>query len=98
MLAHWGRYLCVLVAGFVENAVRFTYINYIRKTSSPQTARYATQRIERIRNPKADTLIDIAISFDEIWGKDLTTFLDDNFRKEAVNSMTCSPEMPPFRG
>lgn len=87
MLAHWGRYLCVLAAGFVENAVRFVYGAYIAKTSSSQTARYAMAQIADIQNPKAGRLVEIATSFEKAWGAELTAFLDDNFRRDAVNTI-----------
>jgi hypothetical protein len=87
MLAHWGRYLCVLTAGFVENTVRLIYGGYVARTSSPQTARYAARQIDEIQNPKASRLIEIASSFDTTWGTNLATFLDGNFRKDAINTI-----------
>jgi hypothetical protein len=87
MLAHWGRYLCVLTAGFVENTVRFIYGAHVVKTSSPQTARYAVRKIEEIQNPKASRLIEIARAFDKTWGANLEMFLEENFRKDAINTI-----------
>jgi hypothetical protein len=87
MKAHWGRYLCVLAAGFVENIVHLIYGSYIEKTSSPQTRRYATRTIDDIQNPKTDRLIRIATSFDKSWGNNLEIFLDVDFRKEAINTI-----------
>ncbi len=87
MLAHWGRYLCVLTAGFFENSVRLVYGAYIAKTSSLQTARYATGNIEDVQNPKAKRLIEIATSFDKSWGKNVEEFLNENFRKDAINAI-----------
>ena len=31
--AHWGRYLCVLVAGFLENAIGEIYSEYARRAA-----------------------------------------------------------------
>ena len=87
MLAHWGKYLCVLTAGFVENVVRLTYSAYVVKAGSKQTARYAQAEIAQIQNPKARRLVDIAKAFDPQWGSDLEVFLDDNFRGEAVDAI-----------
>lgn len=87
MLAHWGRYVCVLTAGFVENVVHYVYGNYVARTSSPQTGRYASRKVEAVQNPKAGKLIEIAGSFDKDWGSALETYLEDNFRKDAVNSI-----------
>lgn len=87
MQGHWGRYLCILTAGFVENAVHHIYGMYIQKTSSMQTSRFATRAIDNIQNPKAGRLVEIACSFDANWGKVLETYLEDNFRKEAINTI-----------
>ncbi len=38
MQSHWCRYLCVLVSGFVENAVRISYAELARKRSDPTVA------------------------------------------------------------
>lgn len=87
MLGHWGRYLCIITAGFVENAVHAVYGAHIAKTSSPQTARYATAQIDDVQNPKAARLVEIATAFDKGWGAALETFLEDNFRRDAVNTI-----------
>lgn len=87
MLGHWGRYLCVLTAGFMENVVRLTYSAYVGRTGSAQNARFAQGVLERIQNPKAGRLIEIAAAFDPAWGTALEAFLDDNFRGDAVNAI-----------
>jgi hypothetical protein len=38
--AHWGRYLCVLVAGFLENAIGEIYSEYARRGASEPVAKY----------------------------------------------------------
>jgi hypothetical protein len=88
MLAHWGRYLCVLTAGYVENVVRHVYGDYLAKASGKaQVARYARRFIEGVQNPKAGKLVEIATSFEPKWGADLEAFLDQNLRGEAINSI-----------
>ena len=87
MLAHWGRYLCVLTAGFAENVIRFVYIRFVTATSNPQTARYAQRQLQDVQNPRAARFTEIAGSFDATWATTLEVFLDDNFRKDAINSI-----------
>ena len=87
MLGHWGRYLCVLTSGFVENAVREILSQYTRASASPAVSRYAIRHIDDIRNPKAGRLVEIMSSFDSRWGRELEDFLQDNFRGDAVNSI-----------
>lgn len=87
MLGHWAKYLCILSSGFAENMVHLIYAEYIKKTSSTQTGRYATKKIEEVQNPKAVKLVEIARSFDATWGSDLETYLDGNFRKDSINAI-----------
>jgi hypothetical protein len=87
MLAHWGRYICVLVAGFVENIVRLSYTAYVQKTADTKTARFSASQIDDIQNPRSSKLIEVAGLFDSGWGSDLENFIGQNFRKEAVNSI-----------
>ena len=87
MLAHWGKYACVLTSGFVENVVRLTYGDFIQRTSSSRTAQSARRHIEGVQNPKHSKLIEIAGYFDKSWATDLGTYLGENFRKEAIDAI-----------
>jgi hypothetical protein len=88
MMAHWGRYACVLSSGFVENVVRHIYGSYLdRAAGSRQSVRFARRHIEKVQNPKAGKLIEIATSFDPIWGEGLQTYLDEDFRGDAINTI-----------
>jgi hypothetical protein len=37
---HWGKYLCVLVSGFLENAISAVYIEFVSNSASPYVIRY----------------------------------------------------------
>lgn len=87
MLSRWGQYLCVLTAGFVENSVRIIYGAYIVRTANAQTAKYATQMIGGIQNPKAPRLVELASAFDKDWGEELEVFLTSDFRGDAINTI-----------
>ena len=89
LVGHWGRYLCVLTAGFLENALVEVYSEYVDQAASPQVARFATKRLERITNPKSGRFIDTARSFSSGWANDLESFLneDDQRRRNAIDSI-----------
>ena len=89
LVGHWGRYLCVLTAGFLENALREVYGEFVRNAASPQVARFAAKRLEDSSNPKAGRFIETAQSFDPIWANDLEAFLDANGgrRRNAIDSI-----------
>ena len=89
LVGHWGRYLCVLTAGFLENALIGVYSEYINKAANPQVASFATKRLEGIANPKAGRFVETARSFSEKWADDLETFLneDSQRRRNAIDSI-----------
>lgn len=46
--SHWGRYLCVLASGFIENAISEIYMDVVQKGASPHVARYANKTLDKI--------------------------------------------------
>lgn len=85
--AHWGRYLCVLVAGFLENAIGEIYSEYARRAASEPVAKYVASVVLRIQNPRAQRFIDTAKSFKPEWGEELEQFLSENGRKDAIDAI-----------
>ena len=89
LTGHWGRYLCVLTAGFLENALRETYGEFVKHTASPQVAKFAMAKLDGISNPKAGRFIETAESFSSIWAEGLKVFLDEDGRRRrnAIDSI-----------
>jgi hypothetical protein len=85
--AHWAKYLCVLVAGFLENSLVEVFSEFVAGSSSPAVARFATSRLENIQNPKAQRFVEISGAFDKAWGPELEAFLGNNGRKDAIDSI-----------
>jgi len=85
--AHWARYLCILISGFLENSIELLYSEYSKKTSSPPVYRYVTKQLDRVTNPNEDVIVQIAGSFDNDWRVKLQDFLDSDGRKEAINGI-----------
>ncbi|NJO84423.1 MAG: hypothetical protein HC828_17695 [Blastochloris sp.] len=54
MQAHFARYLCVLVSGFLENAIREIYSTYARGQSSPYAANYVNAQLKHPGNPNME--------------------------------------------
>ncbi len=88
----WGKYLCILAYGLLENSIKAIYGDFVRNSSSPQVARYATTRLDSIRNANANRFIQTASGFSEEWGRNLTEFLNSEGgkRKNAIDSITNS--------
>jgi hypothetical protein len=81
-----ARYLCVLVSGFLEQAVIELLQEYVRKTSAPAVQRHVERRLSRFANANAKRLIEMMGSFDSDWQSQLETFLVDEY-KDAVDSI-----------
>jgi hypothetical protein len=87
MMSHWARYLCVLCAGFLENALVAVYIDFCRSAASPPVAQFATGALEQISNPKTQRFLDTAGRFRSDWKEALERFVDEEGRREAIDSI-----------
>lgn len=84
--SHFARYLCVLVSGYLEQAVKELLLDHTRRQSSPSVLRFVEAQIRRQTNMKSQRLIDLVGSFDPTWRADLETYIVDE-RKDAVDSV-----------
>lgn len=85
---HWGKYICVLAAGFLENAISEVYMNFVASSASPAVSNFTQRALEKIQNPKSSRFVEIARSFKKEWGEELEIFLDSgNDRKNAIDSI-----------
>ena len=89
LIGHWGRYICILTAGFLEISLRELYSEFAKRYSSPQVARFTSMELERISNPKAGRFVDTARRFDTAWADELEKFLDENGgrRRDSIDSI-----------
>lgn len=85
--AHWGQYLCILVSGFLENAIGEIYSEYAKQASSEPVAKYVSNVVMHIRNPKAQKFVDTAKGFKGEWGDNLESYLSNEGRKEAIDGI-----------
>jgi hypothetical protein len=85
--AHWARYICVLSAGFLENAIKEVYADFARKQVSQPVANFVSSKLSPIRSPKAQLFLDIAAAFNATWRDELEIYLNDNGRGDAIDSI-----------
>lgn len=85
--AHWARYLCILVSGFIENSIELLYSEYARRTSDPAVHRYVSRQLGWVTNPNEQAILQIAGSFSNDWQLELQAYLDSDGRKEAINGI-----------
>lgn len=86
---HWARYLCIVAAGFLENALQTIYTDFATKSANPDVARYVTNRLQLVSNPNAQRFMEVAGQFSPDWRTKLKAYLyeDDASRKETLDSL-----------
>ncbi len=86
LLSDFARYLCVLVAGFLEQAVVELVLEHVRTHSGVSVQRHLEGRLRRFTNANTQRIRDILGSFDSDWRIDLERYLVDEY-KDAVDSV-----------
>jgi hypothetical protein len=84
--ADFAKYLCVLVSGFLENAVIALVLEVAQKRSAPEIALFVERQLEYWTNPNCDKIITLFGDFSPTWRKHAEDYLVDE-RRAAVNSL-----------
>lgn len=82
----FARYLCVLVSGYLEQAVAELVLEHARRTGAPTLQRFVDQRTKHFTNANSQRLEDLLGNFDPDWRKDLEAFVVDDL-KDAVDGV-----------
>lgn len=85
--SHWASYFTVKIAGILENALTILYSDYVNRSAGGPVANYAISRLETLQNPKAEKFVQIARHFNPAWATSLEEYLEDEGRKEAIDSI-----------
>lgn len=86
LLSDFARYLCILISGFLEQAVVELVMEHVRDHSGLSIQRYVEHKLRRFTTANTTRIIDLFGSFDPEWRRDLEAFIVDA-RKDAVNSI-----------
>jgi hypothetical protein len=86
LLSDFAKYLCVLVSGFLEQAIIELLLEHVRNQSQPSVLRHVNGRLRQFTTANAQRIQDILGSFDPDWRQDLGGYLVDE-RKAAVDSV-----------
>jgi hypothetical protein len=84
--AHFARYLCVLVSGFLENAIVAIYTTYARNKAAPFIANYVETQLERFQNPSMEKILQVSESFNPKWRSEIENNLPAEV-KDSINSI-----------
>ena len=84
--AHWAKYLCVLVCGFLENSVELCLFEYCKQRINIQIQNYVRSQLYRFQNPKMEEIIRLFGAFDPEWQGRLEIECEGEL-SDAVNSI-----------
>ncbi len=84
--ADYVRYLCILVTGFLEQAVVSCVLNYVDAQGNPKLSAYVADSLQRPGSMKARNLLNLLGSFSDPWEKDLDSRLTERHR-DAIGTI-----------
>jgi hypothetical protein len=82
-----GRYLCIRVSGYLEQATSVIMRDYCHKNSGGNVQQFAISWLERMPNMSSDALLKLVGRFNETWEKELENFLSQEERKGSLNAL-----------
>src|SRR5437763_8952085 len=85
--AHWARYICIIIAGLLENAIKEIYMDYARQQVSRPIASFISSILSPIRSPKSQKFLEIATAFNPAWKDELENHLSDEGRGDAIDTI-----------
>lgn len=87
--AHWAKYLCILVSGFLESSVQSIFSEYAKSKAAPSVANYVENRLRGLQNTNMQRILDVTRSFNPDWADQLETATEGELR-DAVNSIVAN--------
>src|SRR5436309_8846471 len=82
----FAKYLCVLVSGFLENAVIALLLDVAQRRSAPEIALFVERQLDYWTSPTCDKIIQLLGDFSSEWRMQAEGYLVDE-RRAAVNSL-----------
>lgn len=86
LLAHWSRYMCVLVSGLLDVAIPELCTSYARNRSDPRVANFVHATLDNATNFKTERLLGTFSKFSPELRAELDAQLTDA-QKDAVHSV-----------
>ncbi len=84
--AHWARYLCVLVSGFIESSIETLFSELAEKRSDPRIANFVKRRLRNFTNAKMEKILTLIGEFSQEWSDEFRTETEGEL-KDAVDSV-----------
>ncbi len=71
----------------MENSLTEVFRELVVNSSSRPVANYATNTLSKIQNTNAEKYLNVTRAFNPVWADELESFLGEEGRKEAINSI-----------
>lgn len=84
--AHWARYTCIVMSGYIEDCVKELLSAYTIERSPTRVFNYVSAQLKYFRTADTDNISALISKFDDAWLSSFTSFLTEE-RKAAVNSV-----------
>ncbi|MBI4970103.1 MAG: hypothetical protein HZC25_18465 [Rhodospirillales bacterium] len=82
----YAKYLCVLVSGFLENAITELIVYYAQNRSAPEVSNFVEKQLDHWTNPNTEKIAQLFGQFSSDWFKVITSQLVDE-KKDCINSL-----------
>lgn len=88
MRAHWAKYICILVSGYLEQSVKEIVMEYADKVSVPRIRKYVLKTWADSRNMRFQAIQEILDNLDEKWAAEFDQWLQQkDERKKEINEI-----------
>jgi hypothetical protein len=81
------KYMCVRLAGYLEQLIFVAVVGYLKSTAGPQAASFALSNWKHAPNLSPQAIQSLFDRFGGPWDDDLKQFLEDTDRKGALGTL-----------
>lgn len=85
--AHWAKYTCVLISGYIEQAVKEIVLEHASATCAPRIRKYIEGTWPNSKNMRCDAIRDILENLDISWSTRFDEWVRQDERKKEINEI-----------
>ncbi len=85
--AQWSRYLCILVAGFIEKSLQEILYKYTNDKAAPNVANYVYSRLKRFTNPNMEDILTLLGAFQTTWRSETESVAEGKLKTHVDSVM-----------
>ncbi len=87
--AHWAKYLCILVSGFIESSIRGIFYNYAKSKSNISVSKFVENNLKLFYNPKMEKILHLTSKFNLEWERELRESTKGEL-KDSIDSIVAN--------